>query len=217
MKKVIASLLMLLSAATQSAYAQSSGQSVGSMGGSFGVSPTGGATYTIPIEVPSGINGMQPSLAIVYNSQAGNGLCGYGTNLSGFSSITRGPKDIYHDGSSRGIQNLADDALYLDGVRLIHVSGIEGQDSTIYSPESDPFTTVIAHGTCNSNQNNIWYEVKSSDGMVYWYAMQQSYNKGSSQRIHSWYISRAIQPSGNYMEYAYNQSDEYVYPLYIVY
>lgn len=50
------------------------GTSVGGMGASFGVSPMGGATCSIPIEVPVGVGGLQPQLAIVYNSQSGNGI-----------------------------------------------------------------------------------------------------------------------------------------------
>lgn len=103
-------------------------ESVGGLGASFGVSPMGGATYSIPIDVPKGVGGLQPSLTIVYNSQAGNGVAGYGTSLAGSSSINRGPKDIYHDGTARGLTYLADDALYLDGKRLILSSGTPGQD-----------------------------------------------------------------------------------------
>ena len=190
---------------------------VGAMGGLFGVSPLGSATYSIPIDVPLGVGGMEPKISIAYNSQSGNGLCGYGMNLTGLSSITRAPKNAYHDNTTQGIKYLADDALYLDGVRLILSSGTAGQNGAIYNPESDPFTKVITHGTCNSSSNNIWYEVQSSDGMVYWYTTQLSYTNGSSQRIHSWYLTRAIQSTGNFIEFTYDQTEYYVYPVLIAY
>ena len=138
-------------------------------------------------------------------------------NLTGLSSITRAPKNAYHDNTTQGIKYLADDALYLDGVRLILSSGTAGQNGAIYNPESDPFTKVITHGTCNSSSNNIWYEVQSSDGMVYWYTTQLSYTNGSSKRIHSWYLTRAIQSTGNFIEFTYDQTEYYVYPVLIAY
>ncbi len=204
-----------------SSYSTAPGTAVGDMGTTFGVSPAGGASISVPIEVPVGVGGMQPQLAIVYNSQSGNGLCGYGAGLTGISSITRGPKDIYHDETTQAMTYLADDALYLDGVRLILSSGTAGQEGAEYNPESDPFTKVITRGTCTATTNNIWFEVLSSDGMVYWYGKNQdsrlSYTVGNSQRIHSWYVCRAQQPTGNYMTWEYQQADYCVYPSMISY
>lgn len=204
-----------------STYSSDPNTAVGGMSGQFGVSPLGGATYSIPIEVPQGVGGLQPQLSIVYNSQSSNGLCGYGTSLAGISSITRGPKDIYHDSTSLGINYLADDALYLDGVRLILSSGTAGQEGAEYNPESDPFTRVITHGACTSTSNNIWFEVRGSDGMIYWYGKNQdsrlSYTVGGSHRIHSWYMCHAQQPTGNYITWYYQQTDYCVYPFMITY
>ena len=54
---------------------------VGSIGGTINASMYGGAIYSIPIELPKGIGNMQPELEIVYNSQCGNSLLGYGWNM----------------------------------------------------------------------------------------------------------------------------------------
>ncbi len=64
---------------------------VGSIPAEFNVSPTGAATYEIPIECPAGPNGLKPDLKFVYSSQMGDGLMGCGWTISGLSAITRYP------------------------------------------------------------------------------------------------------------------------------
>ena len=54
---------------------------VGTLVGTIDVSQLGGMTYSIPLEIPEGINGMQPNLAITYNSQGGNGIMGWGFHI----------------------------------------------------------------------------------------------------------------------------------------
>ena len=87
-----------------------------------GVSPTGAVTYQVPIEVYSGIHGMQPQLSIAYNSLAGNGPLGVGWNISGLSSIVRGTQSYYYDGKAQNVTLTTSDAFYLDGMRLIKTS-----------------------------------------------------------------------------------------------
>ncbi len=89
--------------------------SVGSLSGSFAINTTGAAAYTIPIEVPPGINGMQPNLTLVYNSQAGNGEMGLGWGLVGASSIYRCPTTLAQDGFIDGVDYDNNDQYCLDG------------------------------------------------------------------------------------------------------
>ena len=76
---------------------------VGAIGGTVDVTALGGASYTIPIQIPEGMGGIQPNLSIVYNSQSGNGLLGWGWTLGGLSAITRVGQTDYHDGRVTGV------------------------------------------------------------------------------------------------------------------
>ena len=187
------------------------------LSGTATVSPTGAAVYSIPIETLKGIGDLKPSIGITYNSQTGNGLVGWGCNITGLSSITRGMKDWAHDNTVKGIDyNSNSCALYLDGKRLLLKSGTEGTDGCVYSPEGEPQTTVTLHSSLSSTSS--WFEVDTSDGMVYEYghfgAVQTLSNPTT---VSAWYIKNATNPLGHTIIYNYENQHLCLYPTVIVY
>jgi len=115
---------------------------VGTTAGGFEVNPTGNGIYSIPFELLPGVNGLAPSFSLVYSSNSGPGLAGYGWNLSGLSSISRGPQNYYYDGTTRGIELNTGDKFYLDGQRLVPYSGTYGDPAAVYRTDIDIFTRV---------------------------------------------------------------------------
>lgn len=95
--RIVAAYLSLLSMAVPST--TSAADLVGRTVGSLSCTQTGGAMYTIPIELKDGYSSFTPELALVYNSQSGNGIMGIGWSIAGMSSISASGKSIYYDGS----------------------------------------------------------------------------------------------------------------------
>ncbi len=197
---------------------------VGSMQGNYNVLPTGALTYTIPIDIPSGTAGIQPNLALVYNSQVGNGLLGYGWNLSGLSAITRVGTNIYNDGYVDEVDFDGNDRFALDGQRLINTTGEYMQDNTVYHVENNPFTEITQHGSYIENYN---FEVNTKDGKTLYYGT--SANSRMLTDVYSrtnqiyekqgWFLDKVKDNLGNsYTVTYYNDSDnEEYYPLEIAY
>lgn len=90
--------------------------------GKFNVSD-GATNYIVPIQLPPGINGMQPKISLKYSSRRGNGLIGIGWSLGGLSGITRCSTSIAVDGYIDGVDYDDNDQFCLNGQRLIPVSG----------------------------------------------------------------------------------------------
>src|SRR4051794_4163287 len=91
----------------------------GAIQGAIQVTPDGAASYSIPITLPRGVAGLEPKLALSYNSRGGPSAFGVGWALTGFSVIQRGPRNLRDDGVVRGVQLDRDDAFFLDGEKLV--------------------------------------------------------------------------------------------------
>ena len=203
----------------------SSSYSVGTPKGELTVNGTGAAQYQLAIACPDG-GGLNPQIALSYNSQStGYGLAGCGFTVMGLSAITRGGKDLFHDGDIAGVTYTDNDNLFLDGKRLILKSGIKYQEGAIYCLEGDPYTKIIIHGNYSDNLTNIWFEVKTTDGKTYQYgnignnsnACIRYKNKGNKEHVSSWYLNRVDDVYGNYMLYQYTVSNLYAYISTITY
>ena len=190
---------------------------VGTPEGSFAVSSMGGATYSVSIEAPKGLPGIQPQVGINYNSQAGNGLVGFGCNLSGFSVITRGPRSIWYDNMASGTTYESDDAFFLDGQRLIAQENIAGCDSAVYCLETSPYTRIVLHGRNASSQESMWFEMTTPDGTKSQYNIKQFILKNSAFKVNAWFITSVTNAMGNYAYYQYTYAGNYPYPNEISY
>ena len=186
------------------------------LSGSASVSPTGAATYSVAIEAPKGVGDLIPTVGITYNSQSGNGLVGFGCNITGLSAITRGTKTIAHDNTVKGISFDNNCALYLDGKRLLLKSGTEGYDGCVYSPEGEPMTNVTLHSSLTSS--SCWFEVDTGDGMVYEFGHTDGRQMISNPTaVNAWNISKATNPMGQTITYQYSSDGLFLYPQTITY
>lgn len=192
--------------------------SLGSIAGSLSVNGLGAAEYTLPIDAPAG-GPLNPKLCLVYNSQnATNGIAGYGISLTGLSAITRGEKSIFNNkGEVAGITYSETDNLFLDGKRLILVSGSPCQEGAVYCIEGDPYTKVTAHGRYSTDNVTTWFEIKTPDGLTYQYGKTSDsrltfQNNSGNKRIASWHINRTEDVKGNYMTVSYRHENLYPYP-----
>ncbi|GHV59473.1 hypothetical protein FACS1894182_13620 [Bacteroidia bacterium] len=177
------------------------GGAVGAIPGQFTVSPAGAAVYSIPIECPAGIQGMQPNLSIVYNSQAGNGYMGWGWNLSGISSISRCGNTLHFNDTIAEIKLNTSDNLMLDGQRLLLVSGSNFAIDAKYRTEAESYADITV-----KLDGHAYFEVKTKDGHTLEYGKtSDSFCKPNPQKgIVTWYISKVTDANGNYMIYEYN-------------
>ncbi|MFZ2234943.1 MAG: SpvB/TcaC N-terminal domain-containing protein [Dokdonella sp.] len=126
----------------------------------------GASTYRIPIAVPPGRAGLQPDVALVYNSRGGNGIAGMGWSLSTSSAIQRCPQTLEQDGRARGVAYDADDRLCLDGRRLIRVGGSGyGQSGAEYRTEIDTFARITQIGGSLTGSGTC-FKVEQKSGRV---------------------------------------------------
>ena len=177
---------------------------VGSILGEASVSPTGAALYQIAIDVMPGTGGVQPNISVVYNSQAGNGVVGYGWHLNAISAITRTGSTLYHDGTIR-IPNLTpSDNLMFDGQRLMRATGSNLMPTSTYKTEIESYQTI----TCKSQNGYLGFEVINTDGWTFQYgSSSDSYIlPAGNSTPYAWLLKSVTDANGNYMTYTYGNN-----------
>ena len=179
---------------------------VGATVGSFDVSPSGAASYSMPIAVPPGINGLAPNLSLNYTSQAGNGIAGVGWSLGGLSVIHRCPRTIAQDGAIAGVDFSASDKFCLDGQRLVPIGSIDG--GTEYRTEIESYHRVVAYGGRAGDPS--YFKVWGKDGKVVQYGVTADARIEAQGRSDSaamvWAINRITDLKGNSVTFSYTEN-----------
>jgi len=184
---------------------------VGAIAGMFGTTPTGAATYTIPIPVPPGTNGMAPDIALSYNSQSGNGIMGMGWDISGLSVISRISKDWYHDPDNVSAINLnSNDRFALDGNRLVkmYADEVYGAAGTRYATEMETFSVITSHEQFPNGSNDPepkWFEVFTKGGlrMEFGRTPDSRFLSEDKRHVIFWRMNKIKDQYGNYIEFIY--------------
>lgn len=188
------------------------GSVVGKIPGEINVNASGGTTYTIPISCPAGIQGMNPNLSLAYNSQAGNGIAGWGWNINGISMITRTGKNYYYDNERDNITWDKDCPLALDGQRLIPI--YSSNDSIEYRTENDISNRIVGYDLTDWGPRKFKIYQKNGNILEYgnptsissYFPISSGSPSGSNSWIHNigWALCQITDPNHNFIEYTYN-------------
>ncbi|HEU4533457.1 MAG TPA: SpvB/TcaC N-terminal domain-containing protein, partial [Polyangiaceae bacterium] len=143
------------------------GEVAGSLPGAFEVNDAGAAVYTMPLAVPPGRAGLEPTLALTYDSDRENGLLGMGFRLDGLSAIRRCGHNYADEGDLRAVAFDAGDRFCLDGRKLFAVRGADGLEGTEYRTDPDLFTRVLAQGDAGGGP--LAFLAFAHDGRLYEY------------------------------------------------
>ncbi len=168
----------------------------GSIQGSLDVNQLGGATYTIPIDVPPGTAGIQPQLSIAYNSQGGNGMLGMKWGVGGLSAISRINKNLYDDAVISNITFTDSDIFSLDGNRLVKLT--DGS----YMTKNETFAKITLEGTAP----NQWFKVEHKNGQIFEYGNSSDskmFVSGYNDNPLAWKLNKMTDANGNYIQFLY--------------
>lgn len=182
--------------------------SVGAVQGEGGVSG-GSAFYRVPIMVPPGRKGVQPSVSLNYSSSGGNGIAGVGWSLSASSSIHRCSATVAQDGFTASVQyNASRDRLCLNGQRLMKVRGTYGASGAEYRTELDQFARVKQSGSINSGSSSFTVEFKDGTRGYFGATASTRQRDAGRSQIMTWAIARTTDRSGNSVHYDYSNHSQ---------
>jgi RHS repeat-associated protein len=178
---------------------------VGTLDGALSTTAAGQAAYSIPLAVPVGVAGLQPSISLQYNSGGSDGPAGIGWAVGGISSIARCPQTEGQDGTAAPFDDSAADRFCLDGLRLVAIAGDYGADGTEYRTELETFSRIVSHGNPGAGTSYLGpstFELWTPSGQILTFgegsALQTS---GAANR--RWSLSSIRDRDGNRLSIEY--------------
>lgn len=179
---------------------------------------TGSASTSFPIKLPKGRNGLQPSLAVTYSSEAGNGWMGMGWNLAteaislntkwGVPTFSSYESELYSlNGADLVLKTPSGN--YTNPHRQANIT--RESERQFYLRKEGSYQKIIRHGT---SPLNYWWEVTDKQGYKSYYGGVTGLDnsaviKTANGNIAYWALKRIKDPYGNYIDYTYSQNSNY--------
>ncbi|MCB9165205.1 MAG: VCBS repeat-containing protein [Flavobacteriales bacterium] len=188
------------------------GGAIAGMGETF--SPdlfTGTGNFSVPIAVPAGRNGLQPSLTLGYSTGSGNGPYGLGWNMSlpGIMRKTNLGIPRYDDEKDVFVLSGAEDLIPVETGQT--VDGNVRDNWMRYQPRTEGLFARIVHHRYSDGRD--YWEVRTKDGMVTWYGNPEAIGEANTtlfdpenpRHIAQWSIYRTADPFGSEVVYSYER------------
>jgi RHS repeat-associated protein len=173
----------------------------------------GDARLSYPIEIPPGRNGMQPQLAVSYNSSGGNGWLGLGWDLSvpSVTIDTRWGVPRYNPKDETETYMVAGEMLTPVAHRGEFVD--READKQFYPRIEGSFNRIIRHG---DDPAKYWWEVTGKNGVKNFYGGTSAgldpaavLSNGPGGNIFRWALKQTVDPNGNMVTYFYEEVEDY--------
>ncbi|PIZ54284.1 hypothetical protein COY24_04150, partial [Candidatus Uhrbacteria bacterium CG_4_10_14_0_2_um_filter_41_21] len=172
---------------------------------------SGAASYSIPIDIPEGRNGLTPSISLQYSSLHTDdiSMLGYGWWLPETRIVRRpltGVMTMYDDGAF---------ALEMNGsyIKLIDLSLTSGEYGT-YGAEVESEYYLITF-----NSDDSW-TVSTKTGIEYTFGTSTDSridNQADATQIYAWYVNDIRDQNDNFISYEYYKDGAALYPSTINY
>ena len=170
----------------------------------------GSANLSYTVELPPARNGMQPNIAVNYNSDGGSGWLGEGWDVQvpSISVDTRwgvprysatDETETYSFNGTMLVQMYNQNAAVAHrGDKIARKTG----DVQFYPRTEGGFNKIIRKGT---DPKNYTWEVTDKNGTLYKY---DQLLKGDNGNIAEWYLSSVTDLHGDFIKYTHSQLDE---------
>ncbi|CAN5793742.1 hypothetical protein BH11BAC3_BH11BAC3_12900 [soil metagenome] len=182
------------------------GGAIKSIDEKFSVNAANGtAGFSIPFPFSPSRNGFMPSMALSYNSGAGNGIFGLGWNAEPSSITRKTDKKLpaYNDAEE------SDVFLFSGAEDLVPVLG---QDATSNSKRYMPrIEGSFARIEKINDQGNVYWKVTSRDNIISIFGKTESAriaNPANPAKIFKWLLEFSCDDKGNCFQLVYEKEDE---------
>lgn len=165
---------------------------------------TGSVTYSIPIDVPIGRNGMKPNITLSYRSSNGNGWVGMGWELE-MGAIERNTR--------YGVDYSKEDYLLRQGGGAKELVKDANNNDRFYGKMEGGFERIIRRA---DDYGKPYWEVTTKDGKRFFYgrsmeSRQDDPSDMNHDRIFKWCLDRIEDTNGNYINLFYAKDRGQIY------